>query len=85
MLDIAARGARFTCAANLDLVYVAAGRLDSYREYNTQPASSLLVKKSGGMVRPNNAGEKAIDSGHVVATLKFHAVVREILLEFPMP
>ncbi|RUO56311.1 MULTISPECIES: inositol-1-monophosphatase [Pseudidiomarina] len=58
-------------AAALDLVYVAAGRMDGFWEFSLQPwdiaAGGLIVREAGGLVTDFAGGHGFMQSGHVVA------------------
>jgi myo-inositol-1(or 4)-monophosphatase len=63
-------GIRRAGAAALDMVYVAAGRLDAYFETNLQSwdlaAGSLIVREAGGIVSGLDGSENFLDTGHVL-------------------
>ena len=64
-------GVRRTGSACLDLAYVAAGRLDAYREEGLSPwdkaAGSLLVKEAGGYISEIDGGKNFVYGRGVLA------------------
>jgi myo-inositol-1(or 4)-monophosphatase len=65
-------GVRRFGTASLDLAYVAAGRFDAYWEHGLFPwdvaAGILLVREAGGVVTDLDGGQRALDSGHILAS-----------------
>ncbi|MFQ5971778.1 MAG: inositol monophosphatase family protein [Alphaproteobacteria bacterium] len=64
-------GIRRFGAAALDLAYVAAGRVDGFWEFDLNPwdiaAGILLVREAGGFVSDMSGGDRALDTGDVIA------------------
>ncbi|MDQ8700753.1 inositol monophosphatase family protein [Hyphomicrobium sp. LHD-15] len=64
-------GLRRSGSAALDLAYVAAGRYDGYWERGLKAwdlaAGIVMVREAGGLVSDVNGGDKALDSGNVLA------------------
>jgi myo-inositol-1(or 4)-monophosphatase len=64
-------GVRRMGVASLDLVYVAAGRLDGYWEFNLSPwdlaAGILIVREAGGYVSDTAGGQAMLAQGDVIA------------------
>ena len=62
-------------AAELDLAFVAAGRLDGYWERNLSPwdiaAGQIMVRESGGIVTGIEGHDNALTTGNVVAGNEF--------------
>ncbi|MGF1550359.1 MAG: inositol monophosphatase family protein [Sphingomonadaceae bacterium] len=74
---------RFGSAA-LDLAWVAAGRFDGYWEEDLQAwdiaAGILLVREAGGFVTDFRGGERAVESGQLVAANdKLHSRLHKLL------
>jgi myo-inositol-1(or 4)-monophosphatase len=70
-------GIRRPGAASLDLVYVAAGRLDGFWEFGLSPwdmaAGTLIILEAGGMVSDFDGEENYLFTGNVVCgTPKVH-------------
>jgi myo-inositol-1(or 4)-monophosphatase len=67
----ATSGVRRFGAAALDLAYVAAGRFDGFWERGLKPwdvaAGMLLVREAGGFVSDLDGGERALETGHILA------------------
>jgi len=67
----ATSGVRRFGAAALDLAYVAAGRFDGFWERGLKPwdmaAGILLVREAGGFVSDLDGGERALETGHILA------------------
>jgi len=65
-------GVRRAGSAALDLVYVAAGRLDGFWEFNLNPwdtaAGILLVEEAGGRVTNFSGGKYKLDSREILAS-----------------
>lgn len=65
-------GVRRAGSAALDLAYVAAGRLESFWEFNLNPwdtaAGILLVEEAGGRVTDFSGGHYRIDSHEILAS-----------------
>jgi myo-inositol-1(or 4)-monophosphatase len=65
-------GVRRFGTASLDLAYVAAGRFDAYWERGLFPwdvaAGILLVREAGGVVTDLDGGQRALESGHILAS-----------------
>lgn len=63
-------GIRRAGAAALDMVYVAAGRLDAYFETNLfawdLAAGALIVREAGGIVSGLDGSEDFLETGHVL-------------------
>ena len=68
------RGIRRLGSAAVDLVYVAAGRLDAFYEYNLNSwdvaAGALVVREAGGSVTDFSGGENYLLGKEIVATNK---------------
>ncbi len=68
------RGIRRLGSAAVDLVYVAAGRLDAFYEYNLNSwdvaAGALVVREAGGSVTDFSGGENYLFGKEIVATNK---------------
>lgn len=64
-------GIRRTGSAALDLVYVAAGRLDGFWQFGLRPwdiaAGALIVKEAGGLLSDAQGGEEYLKQGDVIA------------------
>ena len=64
-------GIRRAGAAALDLAYVAAGRLDGFREFGLKPwdmaAGALLIREAGGLVADVSGGQDFLESGNLVS------------------
>ncbi len=64
-------GVRRTGSAALDLVYVAAGRIDGFWQLGLRPwdiaAASLIIKEAGGYISDLQGGESYLNHGDVVA------------------
>ena len=64
-------GVRRYGSAALDLAWVAAGRYDAFWERGLKPwdiaAGMLMVREAGGVVSDLNGGEKALETGDVLA------------------
>ncbi len=80
-------GIRRPGAASLDLVYVAAGRLDGFWEFGLSPwdmaAGSLMILEAGGMVSDFDGNDDFLFAGNIVCgTPKIHeqllALVQEV-------
>jgi len=77
-------GIRRPGAAALDLVYVAAGRLDGFWETDLHTwdiaAGSLIIREAGGLVGDFSGGENWFESGQIVAASPkiFHAMLQVI-------
>jgi myo-inositol-1(or 4)-monophosphatase len=80
-------GIRRPGAASLDLVYVAAGRLDGFWEFGLSPwdmaAGSLVIVEAGGLVSNFDGGDEYLFAGNIVCgTPKIHeqllALVQEV-------
>jgi myo-inositol-1(or 4)-monophosphatase len=58
-------------SAALDLVYVAAGRLDGFWEFGLKPwdiaAGALLIREAGGLISDLSGTETFLETGNVVA------------------
>lgn len=69
MMEVA--GLRRSGSAALDLAYIAAGRYDGYWERGLKPwdlaAGIVLVREAGGHVSDVAGGDKALESGNVLA------------------
>ena len=69
------RGVRRLGAAAVDLAYVAAGRFDSFFEYNLKPwdvaAGAFIVQRAGGVVCDFNEGDDYIFGKEIVASNPF--------------
>jgi myo-inositol-1(or 4)-monophosphatase len=67
----ASTGVRRFGSAALDLAWVAAGRYDAFWERGLKPwdiaAGLLMVREAGGVVSDLNGGEKALETGDVLA------------------
>ncbi len=67
----ASTGVRRFGSAALDLAWVAAGRYDAFWERGLKPwdiaAGMLMVREAGGVVTDLNGGEKALETGDVLA------------------
>lgn len=65
-------GVRRAGSAALDLVYVAAGRLDAFWEFNLNPwdtaAGILLIEEAGGLVTDFSGGHFRLDSREILAS-----------------
>lgn len=65
-------GVRRAGSAALDLVYVAAGRLDAFWEFNLNPwdtaAGILLIEEAGGRVTDFSGGHFRLDSREILAS-----------------
>lgn len=65
-------GVRRAGSAALDLVYVAAGRLDAFWEFNLNPwdtaAGILLIEEAGGQVTDFSGGHFRLDSREILAS-----------------
>jgi len=76
-LNNTCHGFRHTGTAALDLAYVAAGRLDSYFEFNVFQwdiiPGILLVKEAGGFVTDFSGGDGFWDASQIVASGNVHA------------
>jgi len=63
-------GVRRPGAAALDLVYVAAGRLDAFWETGLAPwdlaAGVLIIREAGGMVSGLDGSENFLETGHIL-------------------
>ena len=64
-------GVRRFGSAALDLAWVAAGRYDAFWERGLKPwdiaAGMLMVREAGGVVSDLNGGEKALETGEILA------------------
>jgi myo-inositol-1(or 4)-monophosphatase len=64
-------GVRRFGSAALDLAWVAAGRYDAFWERGLKPwdiaAGMLMVREAGGVITDMNGGEKALETGDVLA------------------
>ncbi|WP_292610499.1 inositol monophosphatase family protein, partial [Nitrobacter sp. 62-13] len=62
-------------AASLDLVYVAAGRLDGYWERNLQPwdiaGGQIIVREAGGIVSGIQGDDDPLQTGDVICGNEF--------------
>jgi myo-inositol-1(or 4)-monophosphatase len=67
----ASTGVRRFGSAALDLAWVAAGRYDAFWERGLKPwdiaAGMLMVREAGGVITDMNGGEKALETGDVLA------------------
>jgi myo-inositol-1(or 4)-monophosphatase len=67
----ASTGVRRFGSAALDLAWLAAGRYDAYWERGLNPwdvaAGILMVREAGGVVSDMNGGEKALETGEILA------------------
>ncbi|MCE3256895.1 MAG: inositol monophosphatase [Nitrobacter vulgaris] len=77
-------GLRRFGAASLDLVFVAAGRIDGYWERNLQPwdiaGGQIIVREAGGIVSGIQGDDDPLETGHVVCGNEFvHAELVKIL------
>lgn len=78
------QGLRRLGSAAMDLVYVAAGRMDAFYEYGLNAwdiaAGCLILKEAGGKVSDFSGGENYLFGGEIVATNnKIHAPFLEII------
>jgi myo-inositol-1(or 4)-monophosphatase len=68
-------GLRRFGAASLDLVYVAAGRLDGYWERNLQPwdiaGGQIIVREAGGIVSGIQGDDDPLVTGDVICGNEF--------------
>jgi myo-inositol-1(or 4)-monophosphatase len=68
-------GLRRVGAASLDMAFVAAGRLDGYRERNLQPwdmaAGQIMVREAGGTVSGFEGNDDALKTGDVICGNEF--------------
>jgi myo-inositol-1(or 4)-monophosphatase len=64
-------GIRRAGAASLDLVYVAAGRLDGFWEIGLNAwdiaAGVLIIQEAGGLISDFGGGQEYLDTGNIVA------------------
>ncbi len=64
-------GIRRPGSAASDLAYVAAGRFDSFWEYNLKPwdlaAGTILIKEAGGVITDFDGSQTMLKTGNVVA------------------
>ena len=77
-------GIRRPGAAALDLAWVAAGRLDGFRELGLSPwdmaAGAVLVREAGGLMGDLDGEDRFLASGRVVATnAKLFAALLQLL------
>ncbi|HVP83355.1 MAG TPA: inositol monophosphatase family protein [Rhizomicrobium sp.] len=67
----ASTGVRRYGSAALDLAWLAAGRYDAFWERGLKPwdiaAGMLMVREAGGVVTDLNGGEKALETGDILA------------------
>ncbi len=86
----AAHGIRRFGSAALDLVAVAAGRIDVFVEYNLKPwdvaAGALLVQEAGGVVSDFQGGNAYIYGRQLLATNShLHSSMLSLMTKFPAP
>lgn len=86
----AAHGIRRFGSAALDLVAVAAGRIDVFVEYNLKPwdvaAGALLVQEAGGIVSDFQGGNAYIYGRQLLATNgHLHPSMLSLMTKFPAP
>src|ERR1700688_1920696 len=77
-------GLRRVGAASLDMVFVAAGRLDGYWERNLQPwdmaAGQIIIREAGGTVSGFEGDDDPLKTGHLICGNEFvHAELVKIL------